>query len=237
MSWSDARKVVCNSNSHNGLTHKVRPSTREENSIEWLLYAGLAREFANDPRVEFVLPHGVMTYVKVYDFMLRFTHGDSCRGGDGVGGIMIPIMKKIAKWDARHPGQSGVTALGHFRTNTTAYCVLDDQFLMLIGFDAEGTRSRSRREPGGSCQAFSPDRQEARQVDEAVAYGPEDSKRLARGNDHVSSSRKRNGKIRPCHVARLVALNVTRCGKRCEGWIVDQGLATCPKCLKAINAN
>lgn len=141
-------KVVCNSGNHGRLTHKVRPSTREDNSIEWLLYAGLAREFANEPRVEFVLPHGVLTYVRVYNWMLRFTHLDACKGGDGVGGIMIPIMKKLAKWDSGI--KADVTNGGHFHQ------YYDLPFLTLnsslIGLDEYALELGCR--PEDPCQAF-----------------------------------------------------------------------------------
>lgn len=88
----------CSSGNHGRLTDKIRPSTREANSIEWLLYHMIAREFANEPRVKVTLPRGAHTYAQVYDLILRWTHGDGTKGGSGVGGIMIPIRKAIARW-------------------------------------------------------------------------------------------------------------------------------------------
>ncbi len=108
----DLMNVVCNSGNHGRLTHKVQPRTREANSIEWLLYVGLAREFASEPRVKFTLPHGSQTYVDVYDFTIRFTHGDETKFGGGVGGIMIPIRKAISKWQTvRH---ADISVMGHY---------------------------------------------------------------------------------------------------------------------------
>ncbi len=104
--------VVCNSGNHGRLTEKVRPSTREANSIEWLLYAMLARTFANEPRVSFTLPAGSQTYVDVYDWTIRFTHGDETKFGGGVGGIMIPIRKAIAKWQTVRSAH--LTCMGHY---------------------------------------------------------------------------------------------------------------------------
>lgn len=104
--------VVCNSGNHGRLTKKTQPRTREANSIEWLLYRWLAKEFAGEGRVKFVLPHGSQTYVDVYDWTIRFTHGDETKFGGGVGGIMIPIRKAIAKWETvRH---ADLTVLGHY---------------------------------------------------------------------------------------------------------------------------
>lgn len=105
-------RVVCNSGNHGRLTKKMQPRTREANSIEWLLYRMLAREFAHEPRIVFVLPHGSQTYVDVYDWTIRFTHGDETKFGGGVGGIMIPIRKAIAKWQTvRH---ADLNVIGHY---------------------------------------------------------------------------------------------------------------------------
>lgn len=105
-------RVVCNSGNHGRLTDKIRPSTQEANSIEWLMYVGLAREFASEPRVKFVLPAGSQTYVQIYDVVMRFCHGHETKFGGGVGGIMIPIRKAIAKWDTVR--RAHVTAIGHY---------------------------------------------------------------------------------------------------------------------------
>ena len=105
-------RVICNSGNHGRLTHKVRPSTREANSIEWLLYNFLAREFADNKQIEFVLPKGVHSYAQVYNQTIRFTHGDAAKYGGGVGGIMIPIQKALYRWNTvRH---ADITCLGHF---------------------------------------------------------------------------------------------------------------------------
>jgi hypothetical protein len=105
-------RVVCNSGNHGRLTEKTHHSTREANSIEWLLYVNLAREFMNEPRVVFTLPKGSHTYVKVYDWTIRFHHGDDAKFGGGVGGIMIPLKKAIARWQTHIPAD--LTVVGHF---------------------------------------------------------------------------------------------------------------------------
>lgn len=113
---TDNLKVICNSGNHGRLTHKVRPATREANSIEWLLYQFLAREFADNERVEFQLPHGVHSYAEIYDWVVRFTHGDAAKYGGGVGGVMIPIRKALYRWDTvRH---ADWTNMGHFHQYT-----------------------------------------------------------------------------------------------------------------------
>jgi len=83
-----------------------------ENSYEWMLYQQLASSFRNDSRVRFIAPKSQLVYVPVYDFNLRFTHGDTVKSGGGVGGITIPIFKKLSNWDAGC--KADVTIMGHF---------------------------------------------------------------------------------------------------------------------------
>lgn len=128
----DSLRVVCSSGNHGRLTEKMRAASREANSIEWLLYHQLAREFTDEPRVRFTLPAGSFTYVDVYGKTIRFTHGDDTRYGGGVGGIMIPIRKAIARWQTvRH---ADLNVLGHYH----AYHDLPDLVVngSLIGYDA-----------------------------------------------------------------------------------------------------
>lgn len=128
---TDTLRVICNSGNHGRLTHKTRPSTREANSIEYLLYHFLDREFQDESRVHFVLPQGAHTYVQVYDKTIRFHHGDDAKYGGGVGGILIPIRKAIQRWQTfRH---ADLTILGHFHQ----YHDMDDLVIngSLIGYN------------------------------------------------------------------------------------------------------
>lgn len=123
--------IPCNSGNHGRLTHKVRPSTFEANSIEFLLYHFLQREFFGDKRVRVILPEGAHTYLQVYNKTIRFHHGDNAKYGGGVGGILIPIRKAIQRWQSvRH---ADLTCLGHFHQ----YHDMDDLTIngSLIGYN------------------------------------------------------------------------------------------------------
>jgi hypothetical protein len=109
-------RVPCVSGNHGRTTEKMRSNTREANSYEWLLYRMLAREFANEPRVQFAVPAGAHQYVQCYDWTLRFLHGDQVKGGGGIGGISVPILKALSRWQTlRH---ADWTFLGHFHQMT-----------------------------------------------------------------------------------------------------------------------
>lgn len=87
-------------------------STAAQNSYEWLMYQYLARDFKNDPRVRFYIANGYHNFVDVFDTKIRFHHGDHVRFGGGVGGITIPLNKKIAKWNTTITAD--IDVMGHF---------------------------------------------------------------------------------------------------------------------------
>lgn len=109
--------VPCSPGNHGRTTAKRRIQTNAENSYEWLMYQQLALFYRDEPRVEIVAPKSQLIYVSAYDFVLRFTHGESINFGGGVGGISIPINKAIAGWNVAH--RAHVTNLGHFHQYTS----------------------------------------------------------------------------------------------------------------------
>lgn len=109
--------VVCNHGNHGRTTQKKRISTGAFNSFEWLMYKSLERRYASEKRVEFVVSDGAMAYSKIYDTVLRTTHGDAIKYAGGVGGITVPILRKVSQWNkARH---AHATVLGHFHQRFT----------------------------------------------------------------------------------------------------------------------
>lgn len=104
--------VPCSYGNHGRTTVKSRISTGAENSYEHHLYHALAQDFADEPRVRFVIARGPLLYLDVYDLTVRFTHGDAVKYGGGVGGISIPINKAIAGWDSTR--RAHLTCMGHW---------------------------------------------------------------------------------------------------------------------------
>ena len=141
--------IPCNDGNHGRLTEKTRSATRKENSLEWLLYIGLQREFARDPRVQFQIADGTQLFLDVYGRTIRFTHGDSVKYGGGIGGITIPIYKALARWDTvRH---ADLTIMGHFHQRIS----LSDLIVngSLIGYSPYAMDIGARFEP--PAQEFS----------------------------------------------------------------------------------
>jgi len=104
--------IPCSQGNHGRTTLKRRVSTYADNSFEFLLYLILADEFRDEKRVTFKLTKAYLNYVQVFGIRLRFHHGDNVQFNGGVGGLTVPMNKKIAKWnEARH---AHYDCIGHF---------------------------------------------------------------------------------------------------------------------------
>lgn len=109
--------IPCHSGNHARTTHKTRFSAENGHSLEYLMYQHLAAYFRTDPRVTFVIPEGMLSYMDLYpgepgSTMIRFMHGHAVKFGGGVGGLTIPLMKAVSQWDKAR--RADLTVLGHF---------------------------------------------------------------------------------------------------------------------------
>lgn len=104
--------VCCNYGNHGRTTEKRRISTGAENSYEWLMYQFMTRRFTGDPRVTFAAPKAQFVYQQLYDYTLRFTHGDTFNYASGIGGIYVPLLRAIKRWDEAR--RADVTNFGHW---------------------------------------------------------------------------------------------------------------------------
>lgn len=104
--------IPCHSGNHARTTQTTRFASENGHSLEYLMYIHLQAYFRNEPRVRFIIPEGMHSYLKVYDTMIRFHHGHAVKYGGGVGGIYIPVNKAIAQWNK---GQhADLDVFGHF---------------------------------------------------------------------------------------------------------------------------
>lgn len=104
--------IPCHSGNHARTTKTTRFASENGHSLEYLLYLHLASHFRLEPRIQFIIPEGMHSYLKVYDMTLRFQHGHAMKYHGGVGGIYIPVNKTIAQLNkARH---ADIDIFGHF---------------------------------------------------------------------------------------------------------------------------
>jgi hypothetical protein len=104
--------VPCCVGNHSRITHQVHVSTEQGNSLEWMIYCNLASHYKNNKRVTFVLSKSYFTWVKVFDYDIRFHHGHAMKYGGGIGSITIPVLKAIARYDVAKKAYLDV--FGHF---------------------------------------------------------------------------------------------------------------------------
>lgn len=140
--------IPCNYGNHGRTTEKRRVQTGAANSYEWLMYQTLAKHYAGNDRVKFHVAEGSHIYLDVYDWTVRFHHGDDVRFWGGVGGLSIPLRKSIDAWNEfKH---ADLTCIGHFHSyQDFRDCVVNGS---LIGYNAYALSIKARFEK--PIQAF-----------------------------------------------------------------------------------
>lgn len=140
--------VLCSYGNHGRTTQRRRVSTGAKNSFEWLGYHGLAQAFDGERRVNFRIADGAHLYAEVYDWTIRFHHGDDVRYQGGIGGLAIPLRKAIDSWNQfRH---ADIDCIGHWHQLVDyGFAVVNGS---LIGYNAYALSIKARYEP--ARQAF-----------------------------------------------------------------------------------
>jgi hypothetical protein len=106
--------VPCDFGNHGRSTKKMPVATAYSNSYEWLMYQDLAEEFANEPQIQFDAGPSAHHYVDVLGWMCHFHHGHEVKYQGGVGGLGIPLLKRVPMWERLTP--SHYHFIGHHHT-------------------------------------------------------------------------------------------------------------------------
>jgi hypothetical protein len=115
--------LIPTSNGNHGRTGaKMKVASSYRNSFEWMLYSLLAKRFEDEPRVKFQIGTGYHNLVDLYGFRINFHHGDAVGYGGGVGGLSIPINRRIGRsassipiaWEGTQKDAPHLNVLGHF---------------------------------------------------------------------------------------------------------------------------
>lgn len=93
--------IPCVTGNHGRMHKKPRAKNRAFENFEWAVYQRLAAYFKRDSRITFDIAEGSDTYFKLYNLNYCLTHGDQFRGGEGIGGIMSPIMRGLSRKQVR----------------------------------------------------------------------------------------------------------------------------------------
>jgi hypothetical protein len=146
----DKINIPCNFGNHGRTNKKPRVSTAYKNSYEWMMYHDIADYFSNNKKVQFYIPNGMFTYLDVLGTMCRFFHGDSISYGGGIGGLTIPLIKALQRYDQQQ--KADYNFMGHFHQlwQATKNCKVNGSG---IGFSPYAQRIGAS--PEEARQAFS----------------------------------------------------------------------------------
>lgn len=107
--------IPCSYGNHGRTTHRIRHATGYGHSWEWALYAMIGHAFADEPRVRVHATRDEMQYLTVHDFTLAFHHGYNLRYNGGIGGLTIPAIKAMHRWQQWR--DVDYYHFGHFHTS------------------------------------------------------------------------------------------------------------------------
>jgi hypothetical protein len=108
--------IPTNNGNHGRTGKKIRVSTFAKNSYEWLTYQYLNRVFKDNSQIRFQISSGYHNIVDIHGLRIRFHHGDAVGYAGGIGGLPIPVNRRIgrqAKADVEHVH---LDVIGHFHS-------------------------------------------------------------------------------------------------------------------------
>lgn len=109
--------IVSVPGNHDRTTRKPIHKGRVMTSLHYLFSKMLEREFKGDKRVTWDIPQTPDVITRQYNFTTLTTHGDRFRGGQGIGGILVPILRGDARMRQRQQAVEqpyDLLVMGHF---------------------------------------------------------------------------------------------------------------------------
>lgn len=124
---------ICSRGNHPRLTPKMQPGNDYKMNLEALLYHMLEQHFSSNKDVSFEIQESPIGMVDVYGKRIRYFHGHEIQYKDGVGGLSIPLNKKLQKWDSTI--QADFNLMGHYHQcyKPLKTCMLNGS---LVGYNA-----------------------------------------------------------------------------------------------------
>lgn len=135
----------CKVGNHSRITKRVRASTEADNALETAMYVGMDRNFRNEDRIQFHIEPSYHSIVKINGVRVRYHHGHSVKYGGGIGGLHIPLRKKIKSWNETETADFDI--MGHYHNfleYTTGVYMVNGS---LIGYSAYAERIGAVLEP------------------------------------------------------------------------------------------
>ena len=108
--------VICCVGNHGRLTEKIHYANQVHNSLEYLIYKTLERDFRDHKNVDFVVSEAPYVIQSIFGVRVRFQHGHTFRYNGGISGISVPILRKVAQLNTIE--HADLDVIGHFHTAT-----------------------------------------------------------------------------------------------------------------------
>lgn len=107
-------RVICTVGNHGRMTDKIFPSNQVRNSIEYVLYQFVAQDLADCPEVKFFISESYYSIHEVFGMRLRFHHGHCFRFFGGIGGLSVPVLRKVSQLNLIE--KADLDVCGHFHS-------------------------------------------------------------------------------------------------------------------------
>ena len=113
---TDLPKIIlpCVDGNHDRTTEKRTPGLNQRYSHAHDCYLRLASHYfeAGEKRVEFYIPQQDFATMEICPgFTICITHGDSVKGGSGIGGLAPSLLRAVSRWRQAYPAD--LYLLGH----------------------------------------------------------------------------------------------------------------------------
>jgi hypothetical protein len=132
----DVIDVECSLGNHSRTTKFMQSSHADQHSWEAVMYGNLAMHFSSNPIINVTPPDGYFSLIDASGYRIRFSHGDAIKFGGGVGGVAIPLKKKIAMWNQGTAVDCDV--IGHFHNHEAGWNYIINS--SLCGYDSFALR-------------------------------------------------------------------------------------------------
>lgn len=107
-------KVICTVGNHGRITEKIFPSNQVHNSLEYLMYKTLERDFRDNPNVDVSVAESYYYIQEIFGMRIRFHHGHIFKFNGGIGGLSVPVLRKIAQMNLTE--KADLDVCGHFHS-------------------------------------------------------------------------------------------------------------------------
>jgi hypothetical protein len=107
-------RVLCCVGNHGRLTDKIHYSNQVHNSLEYLLYKTLERDFRDNNNVTFIVSEAPYIIQPIFGVKVRFHHGHAARFNGGIGGLAVPVIRKTQQMNTIE--HADLDVIGHFHS-------------------------------------------------------------------------------------------------------------------------